>query len=235
MPMAVFPFLLVALPQSWQMEAWLGPAASRGVHWTAFSVALAGLLLRCLTVAFAPDGTSSRDTHRLRAPALNTAGAYSLVRHPLYLGNAMMWVGAAASLRVWWLAVVVAFIYWLYIERVMMAEESYLLETFGDDYRQWASTTPAFVPRLAGWRPAAGAVQWRRVLSEHNGLLALAIIFPALKYLEDWQTKGESFAQFGSDHPEFIWPLVVAFAGSTLAIVIRRWGPWAPVTHPAHP
>ena len=68
--------------------------------WLVASVAigLAGLAVRAVAVAYAPDGTSSRDTHRMRAPSLNTTGLYSVVRNPLYLGNGLMWLGAVASL-----------------------------------------------------------------------------------------------------------------------------------------
>ena len=125
--------------------------------------------MRCAAVAFAPDGTSSRDTRALRAPTLNTTGMYSIVRHPLYLGAGLMWVGIAMSLGVWWLVAIVAMAYWLYVERLMVVEEAFLAETFPVEFPRWASRTRAFLPRPSDWTPSTGRLQCKRLSSEHNG------------------------------------------------------------------
>ena len=104
----------------------------------------------------APDGTSSRDTRALRAPSLNTTGMYSIVRHPLYLGAGLMWIGIAMSLRVWWLVAIVALAYWLYVERLMIVEEAFLAEQFPVEFPRWASRTRAFLPRPSDWVPSTG-------------------------------------------------------------------------------
>src|SRR5262245_38027543 len=56
-------------------------------EWACFGLSMLGLAVRCATVGFVPVGTSGRGTTKLNACALNTTGMYSLVRHPLYLGN----------------------------------------------------------------------------------------------------------------------------------------------------
>ena len=111
MPLTLLPVIALALPQSSTMEGTLGATGSTLIQWFAFLVAMTGLFLRCITVSFAPDGTSSRDTRGLRAPSLNDTGVYSVVRHPLYLGAGLMWIGVAMSMRVWWLVVIVGFAY----------------------------------------------------------------------------------------------------------------------------
>ena len=112
-PLLLLPVAVLALPESQRVEIALGSGNAVALQWIALSIALAGALLRCATVAFAPDGTSSRDTHALRAPILNTTGPYSLVRHPLYLGSFLMWLGVAMAIRVWWLVLIVSLSYWL--------------------------------------------------------------------------------------------------------------------------
>src|SRR5262245_19709566 len=65
-----------------------GSAATR-VAWDAvcLAVALIGLAVRVVTVGTAARGTSGRNTRAQKADVLNTTGIYSIVRHPLYVGN----------------------------------------------------------------------------------------------------------------------------------------------------
>lgn len=222
-PLTLLPLVALALPQSRAAETWLGVTGSLLVQWASIGFGLAGLALRCLAVTFAPDGSSSRDTDRLHATALNTAGAYSIVRHPLYLGAGMLWIGAVMSVRVWWLAAVVGLLYWLYIERIMLAEEQYLDTTFGSEFSVWAAATPAFIPRLSLWRAPTGRPQWKRVLSEHNALLALASSVTLFEYLEDAQHGPELWSVWYRDHADLVWFLALAVVVSVGATVVRRW------------
>ncbi len=57
-------------------------------------VSLFGQMIRIFTVGFAPKNTSGRNTLSGQiADELNTTGIYSVVRHPLYVGNFFMWLG----------------------------------------------------------------------------------------------------------------------------------------------
>lgn len=51
------------------------------------AVAFCGLAIRIVAIGHAPAGTSGRNTKRQIANSLSTDGLYSVVRHPLYLGN----------------------------------------------------------------------------------------------------------------------------------------------------
>lgn len=231
-PLILIPFVALSLPQSWRAEEWLGVTGNLLFQWGAISLGLTGLLLRCVAVVYAPDGSSSRDTHQMRSTTLNTTGAYSIVRHPLYLGSGMLWIGAVLSLRVWWLTLLVALAYWLYIERIMLAEEAYLEQTFTTEFRAWARATPAVVPNLSLWRRPAGTLQWRRLLSEHNGFLALATTVMLLEFVEDQQNDGETLRRWYGDHADLFWFFVTAAMVSIIAIAIRRW-PQLPQSPPS--
>ena len=70
-------------------------------------ISLFGQLIRVITVGFAPGNTSGRNTsYGQLADEINTSGIYSVVRHPLYVGNFFMWLGPALFLRSAWFAIV---------------------------------------------------------------------------------------------------------------------------------
>jgi protein-S-isoprenylcysteine O-methyltransferase Ste14 len=118
-------------------------------------VSLLGVIIRVATVGHAPAGTSGRNARRQKAHQLNTTGMYSIVRHPLYLGNFLIGFGMTLVFFVWWLPLVYTLMFWLYYERIMLAEEAFLRKQFGDDFERWAAATPAFLPRIRQWRRAS--------------------------------------------------------------------------------
>ena len=96
-----------------------------------------GLALRAAVVGRTPHRTSGRNTLEQVADSLNTTGMYSLVRHPLYLGNFVGWLGVALFPRdpVVLLGSVLA--YAIYYERIMMAEERFLRGRFGGAFERF--------------------------------------------------------------------------------------------------
>ncbi len=154
-------------------------------------VSFAGFVIRAITVGCTPKGTSGRNTKEQVAEVLNTTGIYSTVRHPLYLGNALMGLGVALSVRVWWLALIYVLLFWLYYERIMYAEEAYLESKFGDEFREWAARTPAFIPNLAGRRPAALPFSFRNVLKrEYTGFYVIVATFTLVHFMRDGLAHG---------------------------------------------
>jgi protein-S-isoprenylcysteine O-methyltransferase Ste14 len=127
-------------------------------------VSLAGLLIRGATIGYSPKGTSGRNTKRQVAKTLNTKGMYSLVRHPLYLGNFLIGLGVFLFLMLWWVPLIYALLFSVYYERIMFAEEMFLREKFGQIYMDWASRTPAFLPRRWSWEKPDLPFSFRHVL-----------------------------------------------------------------------
>jgi protein-S-isoprenylcysteine O-methyltransferase Ste14 len=112
-------------------------------------ISLSGLALRAYTVSTTPKGTSGRNRSGQVADSLNTKGIYSVVRHPLYLANYLIWAGVLVfSLNIW-AFLIVSLVYWLYYERIMFAEEAFLRSRFGADFEEWASRVPAIIPNWA--------------------------------------------------------------------------------------
>src|SRR5688572_32847151 len=59
----------------------------RFINYLAAFLSMAGFIIRAYTIGTTPRGTSGRNTDKQVAEQLNTPGIYSVVRHPLYLGN----------------------------------------------------------------------------------------------------------------------------------------------------
>jgi hypothetical protein len=145
------------------------------------------------TVGFVPGGTSGRNTREQRAHALNTSGAYSMVRHPLYVANFVIVLGLIAATFSPWLIATFVLGYALCIERIVAAEERFLAQQYGADYKEWAARTPAFLPDWSLWRAPALGFSLRTVLRrEYNGLLGTAFAFVALDAVRDMAVEHES-------------------------------------------
>jgi len=189
------PVLLFALVVA-GLNGFRYPDGSQSLNllWSAGCLALGllGLAIRVWTVGHVPPRTSGRNTDEQVADTLNTTGTYSAVRHPLYLGNYLMWLSVALVPRSLWVPIVVTLVFWLYHERIIFAEERFLKGKFGDEFLEWAARTPLFVPSFSHWIPARLPFSTRVALRrEHTGLLGLVIAINAVIVLGDRVVTGE--------------------------------------------
>lgn len=157
--------------------------------WELFCLAVSylGLAIRIFTVGHTPSGTSGRNVRGQVAQTLNTTGIYSIIRHPLYLGNFLMWFGVSLFPMLWWLSALCALMFWVYYERIMFAEEAYLREKFGEDFVRWAEKTPAFIPSLKNYVKPMYPFSWKKVLrKEYNGFFAAALCLFVMEMTGDY-------------------------------------------------
>ena len=141
-------------------------------------ISLTGLIMRIYTIGHTFKNTSGRNIKTQVADTLNTTGIYSLVRHPLYVGNFFMWLGPILLTGHIWFILVMCLAYWIYYERIMFAEEQFLRRKFGAQYLEWAGTVPPFVPRFRGFVKPENPFNWKKVwYREKNGLAAVFLIF----------------------------------------------------------
>jgi len=143
------------------------------------SISLLGEVIRIITVGFAPKNTSGRNTEAGQvADELNVTGIYSIVRHPLYIGNFFMWLGPVLFLRSAWFTVVFCLVYWLYYERIMFAEEQFLRRKFGEAYDKWSEKVGSFIPLSIKYIPSKLFFSIRKVLKrEYNSFVNIFVIF----------------------------------------------------------
>jgi protein-S-isoprenylcysteine O-methyltransferase Ste14 len=99
-------------------------------------------------------------------------GPYSLLRHPLYLGNLMVMSGL---LIVAWSPVMAAgaiLVAALNYRAVIAEEERWLARRFGDEWRDYAARVPRMVPLL---RRPTGGFSLRHAVSNKADLSWLAV------------------------------------------------------------
>lgn len=84
-----------------------------------------------------------------RAHRLATSGPYARVRHPQYIGFVLIMTGFLFQ----WPTIVTLAMYPVLVfmyARLSKREEAEMLAQFGDAYRQYRDTVPAFIPKLGG-------------------------------------------------------------------------------------
>lgn len=151
-------------------------------------VSIFGQVIRILTVGFTPKNTSGRNTINGQiADELNVTGIYSLLRHPLYLGNFFMWLGPVLFLRSFCFTVIFGLLYWLYYERIMFAEEQFLRKKFGDVYDKWSEKVSSFIPYSLKFIPPNLPFSVRNVLKrEYNSFVNIFAIFIVLDLFRNY-------------------------------------------------
>jgi hypothetical protein len=97
---------------------------------------------------------------------------------------------------------------------VIAAEEAFLTERFGDEFRRWTTRTPCFIPSLSLWHGPAMTFSLRTVLRrESSGLIAMGIAFPLIEFISDTLLAGEPVERWVVTD----WQWVV-FLGATLLV-----------------
>ncbi|PXV55353.1 Protein-S-isoprenylcysteine O-methyltransferase Ste14 [Dyella jiangningensis] len=144
------PLMLAALligPEPWFHGTWLG---SR-VYPATLAGAVSGALLTMLGVAFAcwarqVLGRNWSSVVQVKQDhELIQAGPYRWVRHPIYTGLLLAFLGTAVAIGEWRGAlavVIVALSFWFKLR----LEERWMRENFGASYEQYMQRTKALIP-----------------------------------------------------------------------------------------
>ena len=158
-------------------------------------LSLLGFIVRFYTIGTTPKGTSGRNTKKQVAEVLNSTGIYATVRHPLYLGNFLIWIGISTYVFSPLFIVIISLIFWLYYERIMFAEERFLERKFGEEYLEWSNKIPAFIPNFYNYKTSSTPFSIKIVLSqEYSGVLACVIGFCFVNIMRNYKMGEELFS-----------------------------------------
>lgn len=193
-------FIALIIPALYEYHYPQGTHQGLLIYWgVCVAISFIGEVIRAYTVGYAAKGTSGRNTKEGQvAETLNTTGIYSIVRNPLYVGNFIIMLGQVAFLGSAWCVVVYSLCFWLYYERIIMAEEDFLRKKFGSVYEEYALRTPVFMPNLALWTKTALPYSLKfMVRKECHGVLVMMLIYAALGLACDTVAHGNFiYAQF---------------------------------------
>ena len=176
-----------------------------------FVVSLSGAGFRAFTVAYVPRNTSGRNTTSQKAAFLNTTGVYSMMRHPLYFGNYLVFAGFIMQLESLSFFLICTLSYFIYYERIMMAEERFLSNKFGEDYKNWSNKTSAFFPNIFAWKKPALTFSIKTILrKEAPGLMLICAVFFLFNFMDDVVFEKKDFMAWVDEEP--IWSILLVFS-----------------------
>jgi protein-S-isoprenylcysteine O-methyltransferase Ste14/outer membrane protein OmpA-like peptidoglycan-associated protein len=182
----------------------------------AAALAVAGLGARALVIGFAYIKRGGVNK-QIFAESMVTGGMFALCRNPLYLGNMLIVAGVFLMFGgLGAVALGVALFFAIY-QCMILAEEAYLADKFGADYRAYAGRVPRWLPALAGLparfkaATAGMAFNVRRVLAKDYSTIALAaLLLLATRTYRDLTLDGAAAAATY---------VPVLLAGAALAVV----------------
>jgi protein-S-isoprenylcysteine O-methyltransferase Ste14 len=112
-------------------------------------IVVTGQTVRALTIGLDYIVRGGKD-RRVYAEGLVTTGVFAHCRNPMYVGNLLIVLGfAVAANSVPALVIVVPVFVFVY-HAIVRAEEAFLLQKFGEAFREYCATTPRFAIRFGG-------------------------------------------------------------------------------------
>lgn len=187
----------------------------------ALYIGLFGILLRLYAVGFTPKNTSGRNTSEGQiADELNTTGLYSLTRNPLYVGNFFMWMGLVFDIGAIWFLLLFIFVFWIYYERIVFAEEVFLRKKFKKSYLQWASETSVFIPKKFNYIHPKKSFSWKKiVIKEKSTILMFFLVFFILQQFSAFFEFNTTQIEFSQITYGFLASIVLYVTDKSLQVV----------------
>ena len=148
------------------------------IQYIAITMSIMGLILRYLTIATTPSGTSGRNRNTQIATTLNTTGIYSITRNPLYLANYIIWLGISIYSLSYILAIVISLFFLIVYERIILVEEIFLAKTHKKEYEEFIKKTPVFLPNFQNYKTSTEPFLLKKIFKqEYSSTLSTIISF----------------------------------------------------------
>lgn len=133
-------------------------------------ITVSGQLIRGATIGLAYIIRGGKEG-KVYAEELVTGGIFNHCRNPLYVGNILMLCGVGVlSNSLLYVLVFIPFFLFVY-QTIVLAEENFLRNKFGEQYNRYANTVNRWVPMLQGISATFKSMhfKWRRwILKEYN-------------------------------------------------------------------
>lgn len=147
------------------------------VNLMGFLVSVVGEFIRVIAVAYAYKGTSGRERY-LKADALNTAGIYSLVRNPLYIGNFLIFSGLLIAFANMFAALVFMVFLSLQYYLIILCEEDFLRKEYGKEYENYCGRVRRVIPAFKNYGKSPNPFDLRKVIfKESDSVFNMLVIY----------------------------------------------------------
>jgi protein-S-isoprenylcysteine O-methyltransferase Ste14 len=123
---------------------------------------------------------------------LTVTGPYAYTRNPLYLGSAILGLGAGIATRSWISASILIAYFAIFYSIVMRREAKELHLRHGASFEQYAKEVPLFLPRLTAAKlqgESAGSFSYTQYKKNHEWQAAVGFLFLLLVLLVIWRLR----------------------------------------------
>jgi protein-S-isoprenylcysteine O-methyltransferase Ste14 len=120
---------------------------------------------------------------------LTVAGPYAYTRNPLYLGSAILALGAGIATRSWISALILIVYFTVFYSIVMRREANELRLRHGASFEEYARAVPLFIPRLTAAKLAGdsvGSFSLAQYKKNHEWQAAIGFLFLLFVLLVIW-------------------------------------------------
>ncbi len=144
-----------------------------------------GEAIRFYSLIYSGGFTRSRN---LNAPFLLKDGPYSITRNPLYLGNLFNLAGVIIAMNLSFLISLLSFsIFFLIYFLIILAEEKFLEEKFGEEYIIYKKNVPRILPNPFKFKPAKRVNNFSKVMRIERDTIISIFIFYLFIFLILWK------------------------------------------------
>ena len=144
-------------------------------------VGVAGLCLRAYAAGF---------LHKQEV--LTVTGPYAYTRNPLYLGSAILALGAGIATRSWISGLILILYFALFYSAVMRREGMELSRRHGASFEEYARTVPLFLPRLTPAKlpgESAGSFSFAQYGKNHEWQAAAGFLLLLFALMVIWRLR----------------------------------------------
>lgn len=123
---------------------------------------------------------------------LTVTGPYAYTRNPLYLGSAILTLGAGIATSSWKSALILLVYFAVFYSMVMKREANELRLRHGAAFEEYARTVPLFIPRLTAAKlpgNSAGSFSFGQYKKNHEWQAAVGFLFLLLVLLVIWRIR----------------------------------------------
>lgn len=132
-------------------------------------ITIAGQVIRGATIGLAYIIRGGKDK-KVYAEDLVTTGIFAHCRNPLYVGNILMLAGVGVlSNSLLYVVIMIPFFLFVY-QAIVLAEEHFLSNKFGEQFNNYCSGVNRWVPRLKGMNATFSSMRfnWKRYIAKEH-------------------------------------------------------------------